>query len=94
MTNEEKERRQKERDLALRKESQIKAIKVIGKAGKAEQKKDAKDTEEKGKKELNIAKEKLTSSNKNFQQAVKGQFGKKVTEVLDKQKDMLNTIVQ
>ncbi len=45
-----------------------------------------------GKKEMKMAKTSVSKTSSHLQEAVKGHFGKKVTEVFEKQKDMLENI--
>lgn len=91
MSKESKDRERKERELAHRKETQKIAIEGIGRSGKEQKEKDKEYIKKKGETELKEAGAMIEKSGKDFQNSVKGQFGKKVTEVMEKQKRLLDS---
>lgn len=91
MSKEAKERERKERELAHRKETQRIAIEGIGRSGKGQKEKDKEYIKTKGETELKEAGAMIGKSGKDFQHSVKGQFGKKITDVMEKQKQLLDT---
>ncbi|EOH92390.1 hypothetical protein UAW_03055 [Enterococcus haemoperoxidus ATCC BAA-382] len=88
LVKDEKER--KEREKAFRKESQRLAIKGLGKSTNEQKSKDKESIKTKGETELKDAAAMIGTTGSSFQESVKGQFGKKVTEVFEQQKQTMD----
>lgn len=91
MSKEERERERKAREKAYRKEGQKLAIQALGRSAVSEKNKDKESIKTKGEKEMKEATTMLKTTGSSFQDAVKGQFGKKVVEVLEEQKQTLDS---
>ncbi|MGX7412912.1 hypothetical protein [Enterococcus caccae] len=84
------EKKRKEREKAFRKESQRLAIKGLGKSTNEQKNKDKESIKTQGETELKEATAMIGTTGNSFQESVKGQFGKKVTEVFEQQKQTLD----
>lgn len=91
MSKEEKERERKEREKAFRKESQKIAVQALGRSASEQKNSDRKSIKTKGEKEMSEAAAMIGTTGSSFQESVQGQFGTKVTEVFDQQKQMLDS---
>lgn len=91
MSKEEKERVRKDREKAFRKENQRLAIEGIGKGATEQKNTDKESLKTKGETALKEAGTMISSSGSSLQESIKGQFGKKITEVFDKQQQTLDT---
>ncbi|MEI5993035.1 hypothetical protein [Candidatus Enterococcus mansonii] len=88
MSKEEKKR--KEREKAFRKESQRLAIKGLGKSTNEQKNTDKESIKTQGESKLKEAAAMIGKTGSSFQESVKGQFGKKVTEVFEQQKQTMD----
>lgn len=73
----------------LQKNNQKVQIQTIGMANKQALMALDQKVQQKGKEEIKEAKKSVLKSNHHLQEAIKGQFGQKVTQVLEKQEDVL-----
>lgn len=89
MSKEAKERERKAREKAYRKESQKIAIQGLGRSANAEKNTNKESMKKKGETEMERASTMINSTGNSFQELVKGQFGKKVQEVFEQQKQLL-----
>ncbi|WP_430597697.1 hypothetical protein [Enterococcus sp. AZ177] len=91
MSKEAKEREQKAREKAFRKESQKIALRGLGKSASAQMNTDKESVKTKGEKGMSEASSMINSTGSSFQESVKGQFSKKVTQVFEEQKQTLDS---